>query len=180
MSVRFLIVSRSLMPIQLLMIALLVLAGACGFQPVYDQGGNLLDKLDHIALEGQSGRDGQTLHNALARRLHQRKGVADGPRPKLDFSGSFSQSDLGTSLDATQLLSRVKASVRFKFYEAGADLPVLEFTVKRSLTFVRQGTSSFTTQVSAETARSQLAEAVAEEALRRLGLYLKSHDENQK
>ncbi len=148
----------------------------CGFKPVYDNG-TILEYMDQIEIGFIKERNGQVMRNALLKKLHQKQGqqqehLQTKARAKLDVDSNFNVETLGVIASSASAVSKVVGKVSFVLTLPEGQQDSLMFTVTRSITFRNRQNQSFATLTAEETAISNLAESIAEEAFRRIALYL--------
>jgi LPS-assembly lipoprotein len=138
-------------------LALLLLAGGCGFRPLYapdERGGALWGQ---VRLEGVEGREGYHFRQALRRRLGEPAADAD-----YTLTVSLSFDERGIAITPTDDITRIDVlgEARYALTPAGAEAPAMQ-GVARSVSAYNTLANPYATRVAADDAVRRVAEDLA-------------------
>ncbi len=152
--------------------ALLLLLGACGFQPLYGHRDNIhvTDEFAAIQIVRIEDRAGQELRNHLLKTMQPRGRLAN-TRYRLEIEVTEGRTSLGVrkSAFATRGALRVNAAVRFISNETGGNVLTFNSVVSSSFNIFQ---SEFATLMAEKDARTKAIKEIGEDIRVRIGAYL--------
>ena len=151
---------------------LALLAGACGYQPLYAKRGN-----SGVKTEAQSvkilliaDRKGQRLRNHLLDQLNP-TGEPTDPKYRLEVSLSEARQDIAVRKDETSTRANLILTAQYTLRESATGRVVFSAT-SRSVASFNVSDEQFSTISSADSARRRAVETMANEITTRVAVYL--------
>lgn len=154
----------------LLVAAAAAMVSGCGLRPLYSGGarGPVAQALQSIEVAPIPGRAGYLLRGALTERLG---GPTGTPRYRLEIELDDQISGFGIRLDDAVTRERRTLRARYRLVDAQLGTVVLDATAGMDAGIDVVG-SEYATVAAEQTALERLAEAVAQQIVSRVGLYV--------
>jgi LPS-assembly lipoprotein len=156
----------------------LLLAAACGFEPLYGSRGTggsaARPEMAQISIPPIADRAGQMLRNELRDRLTP-SGLPGQPRWRLEVSLNETTTDLVILRDATATFAKYVGDARWVLVDLSSNAPATRGRVRQVASY-SISSSEFASLQAEEDARRRVVTAIAEDIRLRLGLYFKRDD----
>lgn len=160
------------MMMRYLVFIFMIMISACGFQPLYQQGGNngnIAQKLSDIKIANIPERQGQILHNHLLD-LFNPRGRVRSSSLALKTALDLKVDKVGIDRDTTATIFEVKAKANYGLYSESILLK--EFTTRLSASFAADRLNNYATDVAIDNARDNILKSLAQEMRNKVGLFL--------
>lgn len=156
-------------------IGLSLLAGACGFQPLYAPAGDSVavqEEFATIAVAPIPDRVGQVVHNGLLDRLNPH-GQPDAPRFRLDVTLETTREGFGFRPDESITRENLRLKADYRLIRVADGEVVLNGSARSNLAYdiVQSDFANFAAQKDAEL---RTAEQVVNTIVARLGLFVRA------
>jgi len=151
--------------------------GACGFQPLYGDGGarSASGELAAVHINTIPDRNGQMLHNFLLDRINP-QGRPGDPRYVLDIRLTESKASLGIIKDSSSTLAQIASVANYTLRDLKAN-KTLQTGRSRSVTSYNIVQSDFATLAAEKDARERTLRELSEDITTKVAVFLASRKE---
>jgi LPS-assembly lipoprotein len=163
--------------IRSLALAMMLLLGGCGLQPMYAGGssGRVASGLTTVQVAPIPERAGWFVRNALVDRLG---GESSNPSLRLEVELDDDLIAFGIRGDSTTTRERRILRARYRLVEIGTGQVVLDATAGSDMG-IDVVSSEYATVAAEQTAQERLAAVVADQMVSRISLYVRRRDTEQ-